>query len=140
MGTEPICGQDTRDFQNSAYIVCGKEAELHNSTTINIVNMMPVVTGPPLDFERQDTFRKVERSATEFCQSNPEPIAANGLESMYIPLVARIIAYGHTNIFMAYRRLPDHNKELFLEDIKLTDIDFLDSVPLAPLSSTTKSS
>lgn len=29
---------------------------------------------------------------------------------MYVPLVARIIAYGHNNIFMAYRKLPEHNK------------------------------
>jgi hypothetical protein len=29
---------------------------------------------------------------------------------MYIPLVARIIAYDHKNIFMAYRKLPEHYK------------------------------
>jgi hypothetical protein len=53
MGNEPICGQDTRDYRNSAYIVCGKEPDLRNSTSINIVNYIPVVSGPPLNFERQ---------------------------------------------------------------------------------------
>lgn len=56
----------------------------------------------------------MEKSAAEFCQGILHPISANGLDQMYIPLVARIIAYGHTNIFMAYRRLPEHNKEQFL--------------------------
>lgn len=50
MGNEPICAKDTRDFRSSTYIVCGKEPEFRNSTSINIINYVPVVTGPPLNF------------------------------------------------------------------------------------------
>lgn len=50
MGNSPLCGADTRDFGHSQYIMCGQEPEYRNSTTINIVNHVPVITGQPLNF------------------------------------------------------------------------------------------
>ena len=52
MGNEPLCGTDTRD-NHSQYMMCGYEPDYRNSTTINIVNHVPVVTGQPLNFEKQ---------------------------------------------------------------------------------------
>ena len=49
---------------------------------------------------------------------------------MFIPIVARIIAYGHTNIFKAYRRLPESSKYEFLDDLRFLDIDFIDLVTI----------
>ena len=51
MGNEPLCGADTRpDYSQSQYLMCGREQEFRNSTTINIVNHVPIVTGQPLNF------------------------------------------------------------------------------------------
>lgn len=65
MGNEPLCGADSRpDPAQSQFLVCGQEPDFRNSTTINIVNHVPVVSGQPLNFEKQETFRKVEKSAS----------------------------------------------------------------------------
>lgn len=50
--------------------------------------------------------------------------------------MARIIAYGHTNIFKAYRRLPETSKYEFLDEIRFLDIEFLDLVTLPSRSCT----
>lgn len=48
MGNDPLCANDTRDVKNT--VLCGREPEFRNSTAITIVNRVPVINGPPLNF------------------------------------------------------------------------------------------
>jgi hypothetical protein len=90
-------------------------------------NNVPVPNGP-LNFEKQSTFRKVEKSAKQFCECRNYFYLENDLPLSFAPVAARIIAYGHHGVFQAYRKLPENRREQFLEELKFIDIDFMDLV------------